>query len=614
MDRFSWHLFPAMALLAACLGEAKSSDLPVMCESSDECSGTAVCDKGVCWGDPPDTHALTAVLIPPADRPDLAPTELTSIAISADGYIADLRFGQAVLLHGRIILGCADEQTEGCGADAPVPAQVHVERASGFLGGPLYRRSVLTNIGLAPEKDTFSISLPADGAEYRVTVIPDEAVLDSRASGGVQIQVPPFSTTVRTSGDLAVVWEVGKPEQLKSIEGCITSATGNGANFKGMHVSALGRWTAEAKATRASSVVTTNSEGCYRLKVPIDMLDTFDIIAKPPPGKSLPTLRLVGEIVPDPALETPWQVHVIAPLLMPNAANPVRFKLPLRGASGGGALEPVSGATVVFDTVFELPVPDERNIEVSFSTQAVSNPLGQSEPGVAVVDLYPGSADRNRHYTVRVLSPPDSENASVFDAHVEIGTGEGAPVLGNLDLTRRVAVTGSFTTAAGEPLANTPLTVRPASLLRLETTAAERALLDNLQFPSTLSEKAGDFLVWLDPALLGIMARYDFELAPSDFSSAPRWTFENLGLEGTASVDFGEMTLPPASHARGSVTDANGKLVAGAEIRWFQGPSQEVCNASRIGGRSDTCLAPARLLGIWESDKAGETIVVLPDP
>src|SRR5690606_7604301 len=108
----------------------------------------------VCWGDPPGTAAFSAVAIPPANRPELAPTELTEISISADGTISGLEFSEAVALHGRIVLGCAEGQETECGALAPVPAQVVVERSSIFLGGPQYRRSVLTNTTVGEDADT----------------------------------------------------------------------------------------------------------------------------------------------------------------------------------------------------------------------------------------------------------------------------------------------------------------------------------------------------------------------------------------------------------------------------------------------------------------------------
>ncbi|MCP4446214.1 MAG: hypothetical protein GY811_12850 [Myxococcales bacterium] len=575
-----------------------------------------MCDLGVCWGDPPDTSTFAAIIIPPANRPDLAPTELLDIGVAPDGTIRGLEFGETVLVHGRVVLGCDSRNEETCDSAPLVPAQVTIERSATFAGGPQYRRTVLTNIEATAEEDSFSLRLPRDGAEYRVTVMPDETSLDTLAQGGTQIQAPPFSTTIRSDDDIEVVWELGRPDQLKSIEGCITSATGNGSNFSGMHVSALGRWTSLSALTRASSIVTTAEDGCFSISVPIGMLDDFDIIARPDPGTTLPTLRLAGEHVRDPDPFEPGEPHVLAPLRMPNAPNPVIFKLPLMGLSSGGALEPVSGASLHFETTFDKLDGEERDIRVRFAAQVTSNGIGEEEPGMATVNLYPGSFDVNRTYNVQVLPPPDSKFASSFDTTIEVGTGEGAPVLSSLDLRRRIAVTGTISRDDSEPLINTPIAVRPSPLLRQELgDSEERNTLDNLQFPSELTGETGDFLLWLDPELLGLMARYDFELAPSDFSAAPRWTFSDLSVgaeEGSlTAVELGTLRLPAASYARGEMRDSEGHLLPGAEIRWFQMPSQDNCpNAAP----DEDCDIPARLVGIWESDENGQVVAVLPDP
>jgi hypothetical protein len=585
-----------------------------MCTSTDECSGTAICDEGVCWGDPPDTTLFAAVVIPPADRPDLAPAEISSVQIAADGTISGLEFAETIQFHGRIVIGCGADQTEGCGPSALVPAQIIVERSSNFPGGPVYRRTVLTNVTVGAEEDSFSVSLPKDGKDYRVTVVPDEASLNSLANLGVQIQAPPYSMQITADADQDIDLEIGKPDQLKTIEGCITSSTGSGAAFEGMHVHAQGRWQQEDEPTRASSIVTSDAEGCFALAVPIDMLNSFDIVARPGPGLTRPTLRLSNEEVPDPLVDGEAQVHYLEPLVMPNAANPEIFKLPLYGLSSGGAPEPISGATVTMDTTFELPSSEERDIEITFSAKATSNGIGEAEEGLAVIELYPGSFEDNRIYTVRVQSPPNSEFSSVFSSKIPIGTGEGAPVLEGLALERRVVVTGALAKADSEPLPATPLTVRPSPLMRRAlTTSAERAILDNLQFASVLSSDTGEFLLWLDRDLLGLTAQYDFELAPPDFSSAPTWTFEDIILDpnraGEESVDLGVLTLPAASYARGSVRDQDGRVVSAAEVRWFQLPSPQECMSA-----ATECDIPARLLGIWESDEAGQVVAVLPNP
>jgi hypothetical protein len=343
------------------------------------------------------------------------------------------------------------------------------------------------------------------------------------------------------------------------------------------------------------------------------MLDTFDIVAKPGPGLTLPSLRLKGLMVPDPPPEGPNTPLEIEPLIMPNAANPATFKLPLQGLSSGGALIPIGGATVVMETTFELPANEARDIEMTFSAQAATNGIGEPDEGAAVLQLYPGGLDVNRPYKVRVLSPPDSEFASLFSGEVVVGTGEGAPVLAGLTLERRVAVTGSLATSTGTPLANTPLSVRPTSAFRQSvSTASERAILDNLQFASDLSGESGDFFLWLDKELLGQRASDEVDIAPPEFSSAPRWTLEDVSIEeqrANESVDLGTLNLPPASYARGTVRDPGGLLVSGAEVRWFQLPDPGSCDVNLA-----TCASPAKLLGIWESDEAGEVVAVLPDP
>ncbi len=598
-----------VAAMTGCLDAGQPT--ATMCQETEDCRGNQICDDGVCWGDPPDTSTFAVVLIPPADRSDLAPTELVEIAISQDGTIAGLEFGASVWIHGRIVLACDDDDIEPC--QTLVPGQVIVERDSSFKGGPGYRRTTTNNTEAGEEEDSFGIRIPADGAEYRVTVVPDEASLESLAVGGTQIQAPPFSTTIVTNEDLEVAWELGRPEQLKSIEGCVTSTTGNGSNFGGMHMTALGRWTLRAPLTRASAVVTTDEDGCFSLSVPRGMRDEFDIVAKPAPGVTLPTLRLSGEFVPDP-LEGDDTPYPLAPLRMPNAANPVTFKLPIMGLSSGGGLEPVSGATVQFETLFPKTDGEKRDVQIRFVAQVTSNGIGEQEPGVARVALYPGSIDFNRTYHVRALPPPDSQYASLFDSTIEVGTGDGAPVLPTLNLNRRVAVTGTITRYDGMGLANSPLTVRPTPVFREKlATPDERITLDNLQFPSDLTGDSGDFLLWLDPELLGTAARYDFMVAPPDYSSAPPWAFEDLTLNSTAgtTVDLGDLQLPPASYARGQVRDPEGQLLPGAEIRWFQLPASDSCEQA---GLAQDCRIPAHLLGIWESDADGQVVAVLPDP
>ncbi len=621
---FKTPLIPAalLTLLTSSAGCIDSVDAEQndMCRVASDCrSADHICDEGVCWGDPPDPSQFAAVLIPPADRSDLAPVELTQLSIAVDGTITGMQFGETILLHGRVELGCGEEPVSPK-SDAPptcvegtlIPAQITIERSASFKGGPTYRRTVLTNIEVGPEEDSFSIPLPKDGAEYRVTVVPDELSLESIAVGDAQIQAPPFSTLIRSNEDAQVRWELGTPEQLKEIQGCIVDTEGNGQRFQGMRVTALGKWTSLSKSTRASSIVTTDARGCFQLSVPIDMGDEFDIVVKPGPGITLPTLRLSGEYVRDPDPENPNRIpHVIAPLIMPNVSSPISVTVPLLGRSGGGNVDPISGATIMVDTVFEKPSAETRNVTINYVAQGVSNGIGEASPGIATIDLFPGTAANPRDYRIRVFSPADSEYASIFNGTVSVGNATLFS-LDEIHLDRRIPVSGTITDAYNQPLPSTPLRVLPSSQLKSELTSPfERTILDNLQFPNELTTEDGEFLIWLDPELIGLFARYDFSVAPPDFSSAPRWVFHEISVDAEPgeSVDLGTLPLPPASYARGSIRDSEGFVVPGAEIRWFQLPTDSCEDIS-----STYCNSLAQPIGIWESDESGEVIAVLPDP
>lgn len=604
-------------VLCGCLESAEPQGF--QCERNSDCDTLAgqICDEGICWGDPPEGSEFAALVVPPADRQDLALTEIDRLSIAPDGTIADLEFAETVLVSGVVSMACSPG--EDCDSE-PVVAQVTVSRAASFEGGPRYARALLTTADPRKSGSTFSLRLPRDGAEYRVTIVTEggAAPNDALKSEGLAPQAPPMSLTLRADQDHNVQWVLGRPETLKTIRGCIENTVGNGSAYAGMHVTAFGRWTPLSRLSRASAVSIADAEGCFELLVPIDMLDEFDIIAKPGPGMVRPTLRLTGEFVADPLPDTSGSVHEIEPpLVMPNAANPLPFKVPIRGLAGAGSVEPVPGASVTFSTELSVPTEEERQVSVTFVATAVSNGLGEEDPGTATVEIYPGSLETNRDYEVRVVSPPDSEYESVFDATVTVGTGEGASVLESIVLDRRVAVTGRFASFAGDPIAGAPLEVRPSPLIRWTLEASGRpAVVDDLQFPSDITGAEGEFLLWLDRELVGLMALYDLELLPPASAAAPRWTFQTVDLDerdGAAPagrVNLSVLELPPPSYARGVVRDSAGALVPGAEVRLYQLPSsQEICAQVPDGV---SCTPPAFLRGSWESDAAGRFSAVLP--
>ena len=304
--------------------------------------------------------------------------------------------------------------------------------------------------------------------------------------------------------------------------------------------------------------------------------------------------------------------------MMPTAPAPSTFGLPVEAPDPSGGQVRVPGADVRLTTSFQVPdqptAPD-RVVEVSFTAQAVTSGADSADPGVAEVQLY-GGAQTNRSYAVQVVPPPDSQYASVFGQDISVGSG-GA---GNVDLLapvvlgQRAAVTGRVVTHAGDPVPDAPVETRASTLLQLLTEDSDQGtVLGQLQFPKDTTDGRGSFLVWLDRTLVGRAASYNFDVSPPLSSGGPSWTFEDQDLpkEGD-SVNLGELVLPEASYARGTVRDAVGRPVIGAEVHLYQLPSNDVCAlTSELGAE---CDPPAYLRGIWQSDDQGVVRLVLPDP
>lgn len=610
----------AALLAAGCIDSVDDGSEP-MCEETADCDTAAgeVCAEGVCWGGPPEGVTFAAVLVPPEGRTDLPVAVVPALSIAADGTIVGLDFPEAMQVSGRVLLACPPIEIDpdpvyDCGPERSVAAQITIERNSPFIGGPILTRTIAAAGAVGPGESAFSFLLPRDpAAEYRITITPDDTAGGETMAPGEL--APPRQITITADSDRQVDWVIGDPEDLKTITGCIQNVVGDGAPYAGMHVQALGRWSQLSPVTRASSRSYADQEGCFTLRVPIKMLDEFDIVAQPAPGAVLPTLSLRGEFVRDPEVGELVEHVIEPPLVMPSAPAPTSFRLPVEALGSAGGQEPVAGAAVKLTTVFPLPDTEMRDVEVTFSAEAVTSALEAEEPGVAEVELYPGD-EQNRTYAVQVVPPPDSQFQSAFALEVPVGVGGQGQVLQPVTLSRRAALTGLALTSVGDPVASAPVEATASSSLRLSVESAEVvAILDQLQFPSATTDDEGAFLVWVDRELAGQIATYDIDVHPAPFSSeAPSWTFEDIAVPAEGeSVDLGELVLPEASYARGIVRDRRGDPVAGAEVRLYQLGEADYCTRILDIGDPD-CEPPAHLRGIWASDDVGAVKVVLPDP
>jgi hypothetical protein len=619
-ERLLRALAPLLAVGgAACISNEPSA--PSMCDRSSDCDQAAgeVCDEGVCYGDPPAETRFAAVLVPAEGRTDLAMTELSLLAIESDGTINGLDFAPSISVSGRVLLACpVGQATYSCGPTSSIAAQITVERVAGFKGGPPWSRQVVATAGVASGGTGFTLRLPRDaGATYQITITPEAS--DLSAAGATATSpaevAPPRQLTISAGADQSVEWYLGEPRELKAIRGCVLDEDGGGgARFAGMRVTALGRWTALGEMTRASSLAVVDGGGCFRLLVPIAMRDDFDVLVKPVAGTPLPTLRLFGEVVPDPIEGLP-AVHEIAPaLLMPRASTPKIYRLPVLAPDSGGGQTPVAGADVRFTTSFAMPVQPEapeRVVDVRYEARAVTAGQDSRDRGVVEVPLVPGVVGAERVYRVAVLPPAGSEYASAWAVDVQVGPGGGE--LSALVLDRRTAVTGRIEAASGGAIAGAPVEVRLSSLFRWNVEDPEvAAAAEAIPLSTATTEDDGRFFLWLDRHLFDMPAYYDLDVKPAIYA-APRWSLDGITLGSGVATDLGELRLPEASYARGPVHDPSGASVPGAELRLYQLPDDGLCERAPDLEPAD-CDPPAVLRGVFASDELGVVRPVLPDP
>ncbi len=621
MNHPALHTYATIALVAALTGclETKMPANPIepMCELDTDCDyvNGEVCGDGICWGNPPETSQFALVLEPATDTPDLARTDLTSLDITRNGTLRGLVFDEVVTLSGRVMLACdvgADPLV--CDPNRSIAATIRISRPARFPGGPEWSRTVIAAPDVAGNEVAFRVEVPRSqpGEEpYEVLITPDDGNASGGATGVSPAELaPPLRFDYAALGDkVGVDWTLGEPSQHKIIQGRVVDAVGVG--LPGMQVFALGRWDPLSPLERASSITMTDEQGYYWLRSPIDMLDIYDIVAQPEPGKVAPSLRALSVYIPDPKGPVTVETVTIDDLRMPGFAQPVSFGVPVLGTDSGGDLVPVPGAKVELESVL---VQDARTL-VMFSSQGFTDANGN-----ATLTLIPGAVTQNRSYRARVTPPADSLHAALYAKAIDVGPGNpiDTSFLAGLTLAQRVGVGGTIVRDDGTPVENATVTARVSTWFRWHLELGDQALLSNVQLPEATTDASGQFLLWLDPTLLGKDAEYDLAFSPPARSGAPRWTRTRVSVANTDEldvVDLGTVPLPSASYARGMVRDASGQVVPGAEVRLYQlNMDSSLCDGAIRPASVELCEPPAILRGVWRADDMGQVQVILPVP
>jgi len=604
---------PAFLLLVGCV-QQPSGEMAPQCEVTADCDvgDGEICDEGICWGGPPESVSFAAILSPPAERDDLALTEIPLLPIATDGTIDAFEFGPSVVISGRVILACMDgDMPAGCGPERSIAARLTFERTSRIPGGPSFKHSVEASAGAGPDDEpAFRVRLPAlgPGERYDITVAPS-AVTSETAVNPAEIAPPARFTLDSASETSNLLYAVGSPAALKRIEGRVrTEFSEVGDGVGGMQVQARGQWAADQPVTRASNLAITRDDGTFVLWVPLAMEDTFEIVARPTGELVAPTLTRTEVIIPDPVM--PGDIAVLPDFVLPPLPNPAPFVVTIAGTSPSGEETKVAGAQVSATTALAPAASDL----LSVATYTVAG--ATSAEGTLELLMYPGGSNEDtRQYTLRVLPPQESLSAALYARTVEVA---GVPTSGRgflqkIVLNPRIAVSGTVVDANGTAIADTSVTVSASPLFRDTLAPSEQQVLDGLAFPSALSNGDGGFVVWVDPAVDASPAVYDLELVPPADAGAPRWSQDAVqaGSAGPGEpINLGTVELPPALWARGLV-HAGGQLVPGAEVRIVEIPAVDL--GAQLGYADDGCAPRAKLRGIWRSGDDGRAVLVLPD-
>ena len=611
--------------LAGCI-EPPVSPPPArgMCDSDSDCDSASgeVCREAICWGNPP-AQPYAAVLIPPADRPDIVRTELPLLQLTRDGALGELAFHRAVTIEGRVVLACkGNELDASCDPERSIAAQIFVAPPSRIPGVVPDAISTMSQAGTAIGSPSFVLHLPPGqpGETYDITVVPLDHANEDARSGPAHL-APPARFTIEAPADRRdLVWALGEPTALRTVRGQVVDAVGEPVG--GMRVFAIASGVPMELAARSSSVDVTGADGAFTLRIPQTALDSdiTDLVVEPRTAGSAPTLRVRRVLIPEPALDSDGVVEV-GSFRMPSYGELQPFTVPVIGIDSGGNKVPVAQADVAITTYLEtvapcpaLLPPVSTCIEATFSAQSYT-----ADDGNVMLALIPGSGVENRRYVARVIAPAGSEHGSIHALDLDIGATQGG-VLEAIRLEHRTAVTGAVVTAEGEPAAGTIVTASLSLGLRWSLEPALRSTVEVLQQPQEAADSSGTFILWLDSYLLDAPARYDLVLRPAS-SLLPQVSRPNVVLaereRATAPLDLGRLVLPDASYAQATIVGPDGAPVAGAKVGLYQiSVDQTLCeqalwpNDDEHGG----CVVPPAYLGPFPSSTDGTVMLVLPNP
>jgi hypothetical protein len=578
----------ALAALAGCVVQDPSP--AGMCREDRECDPGEVCgDDHVCYGNPPST-VFQAVLSPPADRPDLATTELPFEPTAQGDFVAE--FAPAIAVSGRVVLSTDPTHT--------VSAHLIFRRPSRIAGAPDVVTTVTSEPVLGGVASFSAQLLPTlPGESYSVTIYPDDTRdPDATDEETLAQKAPPYRQIGfafdHDSSDL--VFPLGAA--TKKITGRVVDSTLTHPQAN-LDVRAYGRFGPLDPVELASSRGQTDAAGGFTIYVPVAWEDDFEIRITPRADQHAPTMILKQVHLPDSQLELG-----LGNLALPSFPAPATFQIPVQGEAPEGGLEAAVGASISLRTV--LFEDDQR--AVIYEAQGAAD-----DKGFAKVALIPAAAGGNRLYSYDVAAVVNTPHRSIWGQVLAVGPAGGVLAKG-ATLGARVLLSGQLRDAVGNALEGVSVEALPSLRLAYELRTANKPFdVSTVAFPSSTTAQDGRFSLWVDPEVVDVQAGYLLAFVPPAGSLEPLWSSAAETLvapDASGGQVLGEIWLPDPAYVRGTLTSPASDPVAGATLRLYEIPADLASVCASVP--SADCRPPAILRAQGTSDDRGGLRLVLP--
>lgn len=569
--------------LTGCLS-VPSEEAP-MCESTSDCdqANGEICDDGICWGNPPP-GAFAAIVSPPASRTSsLTSRELPQIVINPDGWIDQLDL-QKPVSYGATLACQAPIQCDG----SMLAATITVTRPSTFPGGPGFRSVVKVEGGksfqiLVPPAD----DVDASAATYTVTIIPDGR--DEMASQITPAQVlPPLRTQLTIEGNATgKVIELGGLG-LPTISGVIKNDAGQPQqNYR---VVALGKWDPTSAPTEVSTVDFTGTDGSFQIQLSGGLTSNVELVAKPVVTTARPTLRYAAEIgqTGQQNLQIAWPSGVGSPMML---------SIPVTAVEGNGEVKPARGARVL--------VTAKASAVGAMATYVAEGTTDDS--GNARVTVLDGAAFQS-NYRISIIPPASSTAGVMYDQAFSL-----LQPIQPQKLKTRIAIRG-VVHIGGESVKDMSVTARPSLKFLWSLDQTAQAFLAAIPPSTSVTPESGDFVLWVDPVVVGSLGFYDLTFEAAEGSHAPTFTIPNIEAPELGGDYVGVYDLPFPAYVRSKIVDDKGEFVEGAELKLFKTEDfGSLCaEVPYPPANCRNAAAMATLLGRGASDEDGEVRLTLP--